>query len=48
MATVLDQTGNVVIITSSVRTARAVQKHGLRVVAPKKEMVVEKKRYVVL
>ena len=48
MATVLDQKGNVVIITSSVLTARAVQKHGFRVVAPKKEMVVEKKRYVVL
>ena len=48
MATVLDQKGNVVIITSSVLTARAVQKHGLRVVAPKKEIVTDKKRYVVL
>jgi len=48
MATVVDKKGNVVIITSSVRTARAVQKYGLRIVSPKKEMVVEKKRYVVL
>ena len=44
MATVVDKKGNVVIITSSVRTARAVQKYGLRVVAPK-QVVVEKKRY---
>lgn len=48
MATVIDSNGKVVIITSSLKTARAVQKHGLRVVAPKKKMVVEKKRYVVL
>ena len=35
MNTVVDAKGNVVIVTSSVRTARAVQKHGLQVVAPK-------------
>jgi len=35
MNTVVDAKGNVVIVTSSVRTARAVQKYGLQVVAPK-------------
>jgi len=44
MATVVDSKGNVVIITSSVRTARAVQKHGLSVVAPK-QAVYKKQRY---
>jgi len=44
MNTVVDPKGNVVIITSSVRTARAVQKHGLRVIAPK-QSTYSKKRY---
>ena len=44
MKTVVDAKGNVVIVTSSVRTARAVQKYGLQVVAPKKP-VYTKKRY---
>jgi len=44
MNTVVDAKGNVVIITSSVRTARSVQKHGLQVVAPK-QPTYSKKRY---
>ena len=44
MNAVVDPNGNVVIITSSVRTARTVQKHGLRVIAPK-QTIYSKKRY---
>lgn len=44
MNTVVDAKGNLVIITSSVRTAQAVQKHGLQVVAPKQPNY-SKKRY---
>jgi len=44
MNTVVDAKGNVVIITSSMRTARAVQTHGLRVIAPK-QPTYSKKRY---
>jgi len=44
MNTVLDPNGHVVIITSSVKTAHAVQTHGLQVVAPKKPTYT-KKRY---
>ena len=43
MNTVLDAKGNVVIITSRVKTARAVQKHGLQLVSPKQPSYLKKR-----